>query len=972
MEKVPKEKGGKAQACHVCMHRCSVLHGKRTSHSAPRSFFKIMAPRTLEGPMCLPPLFASHTGNLIDQEKYLEDISGRRWPVKLCTVKGSLAFKCGWRDFVLDHSLEYGDLLLFRYIDSHFLVEIFGTSACEKLNFLEAETGSCQKGKQTSNRENVEQLHPNSNLASSGISKENGENRHKRQRVLVSDTRESLPKKSDAQEGIGGTVHQSSRRNLKSSITKNRGSVKWNTPDRTISSVQVPPTHKNSGHANARKVVSSTIHQVPMMKPRKKSNTLTSEKLPRKEYICKGNVTILDSDSEDMEKEPASIGTSSKHDNGSKGSDEPEGPLGVSGGHSPDEERDVREKNTTMCQSERMSYDLDEPHGAHGEDSSHCIQNQNSSMPFCKSPKLDIGLNSSVAKRKAPTHISTGKAFHDQNAKFQGTVNLCHTVVVEGDSDGNTVNRGSMLVKNSGLSRSKLRKTHDVSETPSKVLSLDMINEEDVGKNRVFSSKILSVFATEEEGNSQDLIRSLRVAENSLDCKRDVERTYDAVLRKGRTFDVREKFSDNKVLASLIKVPKNKGFSAEDSNASLKVNDPHCHMSHKDTVALKGDEGIGNINAVMSNMEDMTGVPKSVKIASNPEGSLGGVLLESLGDIGNMHLAQQQIDPHCLGNRGASTPRVGTERSAYGDSKTWKTPDRLSFENSKESVQVTGSEKSPETSMLEPKCAQVPLNSESSMVGAKLRVDTTNAEAVHLAQRHAGEYPPANDNNSKSRTGIRPTAYRSINACKAPEVPSSGIDVSMNAAASRSVSFLETKKGMCQTKKVKREPNSVELDFSFEYGSSKPFMKLQAKSVEIVSDEHIGKHTSGAGNEHNSVPEESKHCQRGASTVRFKCLVSVQNLSLLDLPSEFPLSLPKRGNRLEKSVIVLSDSNMNQWPILYCETRNAQKSFCSGWKCFAAANGIREGDVCLLEVTDELPEGFHVRLSKQQDTQKVK
>lgn len=51
----------------------------------------------------------------------------------LCNVNGSLAFQNGWHEFSVDHSIEVGDFLVFHHFKgSHFLVEIFGRSGCEK------------------------------------------------------------------------------------------------------------------------------------------------------------------------------------------------------------------------------------------------------------------------------------------------------------------------------------------------------------------------------------------------------------------------------------------------------------------------------------------------------------------------------------------------------------------------------------------------------------------------------------------------------------------------------------------------------------------------------------------------------------------------------------------------------------------------------------------------------------------------
>ncbi|KAL2515392.1 Uncharacterized protein Fot_29363 [Forsythia ovata] len=84
----------------------------------------------------LPPDFPRKVPDMIGHETHLEDSSGRLWPVTYSIVDGSLAFHKGWPEFSLDHDLQLGQLLTFLYIaGSHFVVQIFGTSGCEVLNF---------------------------------------------------------------------------------------------------------------------------------------------------------------------------------------------------------------------------------------------------------------------------------------------------------------------------------------------------------------------------------------------------------------------------------------------------------------------------------------------------------------------------------------------------------------------------------------------------------------------------------------------------------------------------------------------------------------------------------------------------------------------------------------------------------------------------------------------------------------------
>lgn len=76
--------------------------------------------------------------SLIGKKTILEDSNGEQWEVTISKVNGSLAFQQGWNRFALDHDLSIGDFILFFHmIASHFVVKIYDTTSCEKLNFPE-------------------------------------------------------------------------------------------------------------------------------------------------------------------------------------------------------------------------------------------------------------------------------------------------------------------------------------------------------------------------------------------------------------------------------------------------------------------------------------------------------------------------------------------------------------------------------------------------------------------------------------------------------------------------------------------------------------------------------------------------------------------------------------------------------------------------------------------------------------------
>ncbi|KAF7011242.1 hypothetical protein CFC21_025571 [Triticum aestivum] len=76
-----------------------------------------------------------------DFHKYLEDCtgvvslrgpSGNLWPVELAKISGELCFARGWKEFLCDHRIVYGYLLVFRYDGkSQFSVTVFLPTSCE-------------------------------------------------------------------------------------------------------------------------------------------------------------------------------------------------------------------------------------------------------------------------------------------------------------------------------------------------------------------------------------------------------------------------------------------------------------------------------------------------------------------------------------------------------------------------------------------------------------------------------------------------------------------------------------------------------------------------------------------------------------------------------------------------------------------------------------------------------------------------
>ncbi|KAL4634273.1 hypothetical protein ACB092_04G188200 [Castanea dentata] len=130
--------GCKVEACVGCTQKCLLIH-KKKKNSSPvvTSFFKVMIGDQFSEVLFLPPKFAATVSALVNQKTFLEDSSGQQWKVTISVVDGSLAFQRGWSSFSLDHGLEIGDFLVFNYMGSHFVVNVYNKTGCEKLLFPE-------------------------------------------------------------------------------------------------------------------------------------------------------------------------------------------------------------------------------------------------------------------------------------------------------------------------------------------------------------------------------------------------------------------------------------------------------------------------------------------------------------------------------------------------------------------------------------------------------------------------------------------------------------------------------------------------------------------------------------------------------------------------------------------------------------------------------------------------------------------
>ncbi|KAL3725911.1 hypothetical protein ACJRO7_030879 [Eucalyptus globulus] len=106
---------------------------KTSSSDMPLEFFKVYLPSFSSHQLLIPPDFVKHLKGVVPEKAFLKDTTGRSWPIGIAEVGNKLFIKSGWRDFVIGHSLDFADFLIFRYNgDSVFLVKVFSKNGCRK------------------------------------------------------------------------------------------------------------------------------------------------------------------------------------------------------------------------------------------------------------------------------------------------------------------------------------------------------------------------------------------------------------------------------------------------------------------------------------------------------------------------------------------------------------------------------------------------------------------------------------------------------------------------------------------------------------------------------------------------------------------------------------------------------------------------------------------------------------------------
>ncbi|CAH8335928.1 unnamed protein product [Eruca vesicaria subsp. sativa] len=98
-------------------------------------FFKVYLPEFSSNELVIPQAFINILDKPLPKEVALVDETGWLWDVETKTEErvGVVVFRQGWAEFAKDHSLVFGDFLVFRYDgDSRFDVKIFAKDGCKK------------------------------------------------------------------------------------------------------------------------------------------------------------------------------------------------------------------------------------------------------------------------------------------------------------------------------------------------------------------------------------------------------------------------------------------------------------------------------------------------------------------------------------------------------------------------------------------------------------------------------------------------------------------------------------------------------------------------------------------------------------------------------------------------------------------------------------------------------------------------
>ncbi|XAR50758.1 hypothetical protein NMG60_11005177 [Bertholletia excelsa] len=128
-----KKQGGEQGYCKMVKPR-----SRRSRSTLPDlypKFFKVFLPDSSSKQLKIPLAFVKHFNGILNLKSTLSGPGNKAWSVDLENVAGEFFFKKGWEEFVEYNCLEFGDFLIFKYLDnSRFIVEIYGVNGCEKEN----------------------------------------------------------------------------------------------------------------------------------------------------------------------------------------------------------------------------------------------------------------------------------------------------------------------------------------------------------------------------------------------------------------------------------------------------------------------------------------------------------------------------------------------------------------------------------------------------------------------------------------------------------------------------------------------------------------------------------------------------------------------------------------------------------------------------------------------------------------------
>lgn len=128
---------------------CKRSPSSQMAQTQTHHFIKWMLPG-FSRRLIIPPAFVKHLVGERCDRAILKSSTGKSWEVKVGGGEGSLWLEEGWLDFVSEHDISVGELLVFRYDGNMtFHVTIFGISTCERHQQPFAEMGTKDDGKKS-------------------------------------------------------------------------------------------------------------------------------------------------------------------------------------------------------------------------------------------------------------------------------------------------------------------------------------------------------------------------------------------------------------------------------------------------------------------------------------------------------------------------------------------------------------------------------------------------------------------------------------------------------------------------------------------------------------------------------------------------------------------------------------------------------------------------------------------------------